>query len=472
MLGDVLAATAVAAALYFVLVNAFQTVLMASAAWSLRQERLRSWGESHQRLLSSPAAPRISILAPAYNEAVTIRQTVQALLTLHYPNLEVVIVNDGSTDATLRVLTDAYSLGPIHPSVRRQIATQPVLALYRSATHPRLVVADKVNGGKADALNAALNLASGELVCAMDADTLIEPEALLRIVRPFLSDERVVAAGGTIRVANGSTVRAGRVVQARAPRGWLAGVQTVEYLRAFLFGRLGWNGLGGNLIISGAFGLFRREAVIAAGGYVHETVGEDMELVANIRRRGIERGRPHRVAFVADPVAWTEVPDRLRLLGRQRDRWHRGLADVLWRHRRVIGRPAYGTLGLVAGPYFLAAELLAPVVELVGWLAVGGAVGLGTLDPTFALLFALIAYGWGILLSVVALVLEDYGPTRYPQPRDKALLTLWALCEHLGYRQFTIVWRLRGLVSYLRRRTDWGAMPRRGFEPERTTKSS
>ena len=451
---------------YFLAVNSFYAVLLVSAAADMRRHAHKLWGEPREWLLSSRIAPRISVLAPAYNEEATVVESVRALLTLRYPNLEVVLINDGSPDDTVGVLEREFELTAIHPVFRRLVESQPVRALYRSRVKPELVVVDKQNGGKADALNAGLNVASGELVCAIDADTLIEADSLLRMVRPFLERDDVVAAGGTIRAANGSVVRAGRVVLARPPRKLLAGVQVVEYLRAFLFGRLGWNRLGGNLIISGAFGLFDRAAMLAAGGYLHDTVGEDMELVVRLRRRGLESGGRHRVAFVPDPVAWTEVPESLRTLGRQRDRWQRGLADVLWRHRRLLGNPRYGALGLVAFPYFVAVELLGPVIEALGLIGLAVALAVGAVDFTFAGLFFLVAYGFGLVLSAMTLLLEDFGARRYERVRDRLVMLPWLVLESLGYRQLTVVWRLRGLWRYLRGRSDWGTMTRRGFAAE------
>jgi cellulose synthase/poly-beta-1,6-N-acetylglucosamine synthase-like glycosyltransferase len=451
---------------YFVIVNTFYALVLGSAGLEFRRHRRKLRHEARERLLSSRIAPRISVLAPAHNEAATIAESVRALLTLSYPQLEVVLVNDGSADDTLATLEREFDLVPVHPIFRRQVTSKPVRGLYRSRVKGELIVVDKENGGKADALNAGLNVASGALVCAVDADTLIEPDALLRMVRPFLESDEVVAAGGTVRVANGSSVRAGRLVKARAPRRWLAGVQAVEYLRAFLFGRLGWNRLGGNLIISGAFGLFQRQAMIDAGGYVHDTVGEDMELVAHLRRRGIAQGTASRVTFVPDPVAWTEVPESLRVLGRQRDRWQRGLAEVLWRHRGMALNPRYGALGLVVLPYFILVELLGPVVEALGLLSLAIAVPAGAVSPAFAAVFFLVAYGYGLVLNVCTLVLEDYGARRYDGLRDRLLMFAWAALESLGYRQLTVFWRLRGLIRRLRGTSDWGVMTRRGFSPD------
>jgi cellulose synthase/poly-beta-1,6-N-acetylglucosamine synthase-like glycosyltransferase len=449
---------------YFLLVNGWYLVLLASAAAEMRRHVLLSRGQARWKMLGSRVVPGISMLAPAYNEAATIGQSVRALLALYYPNLEVVVVNDGSRDDTMAVLIDEFDLAPIHPIYPKRIGSAEVVALYRSRSHPTLLVADKRNGGKADALNAGLNLAAGDLVCAIDADTLIEPDALIRMVRPFIDDDAVIAAGGTIRIANASRVESGRVVDTRVPRRGLPGFQVVEYLRAFLFGRLGWNRLGGNLIISGAFGLFRRDAVIAAGGYLEETVGEDMELVLRLRRLGYERKGPHRVDFIPDPVAWTEAPATFRVLARQRDRWQRGLTDVLWRHRRLFFNPRYGRMGMIVYPYFVLNELLAPVVEAVGFLGVVLGLLLNAINWPFATLFFLTAYGLGAVLTLTALVLEEMNFHRYHTFWDRVMLVVWALLENLGYRQLTVFWRLKGMFNYVRGSRKWGKMDRAGFE--------
>lgn len=463
MIDSLLSGAAWLALAYLAAVNTFYAVLLCAACVELRRHTRRIWHEQRSRLLGSPVAPRLSMLAPAFNEESTVVESVRALLTLRYPDLEVVLINDGSSDATVEVLEREFDLAPIHPVYRRRMQHQPIRAIYRSRQKPSLVVVDKHNGGKADALNAGLNVASGELVCAMDADTLIEPDGLLRMVRPFLYRDDVVAVGATIRVANSCVVRRGRVVAARVPRRPLPGVQVVEYLRAFLFGRCGWNLLGGNLIVSGAFGLFVRDAVIQAGGYANDTVGEDMELVARLRRRGHEDGGPRRVEFIPDPVAWTEVPETLRVLARQRDRWHRGLADVLWRHRAVALRPRYGSLGMIAYPLFVLTDLMPPVLEIAGLAAAVAGVAIGALDPAFLLAFTLAAYGYGIVLNAATLLLEELTFARYRTVRDRLLLFAWMALENVGFRQLRSLWAVRGLVKYLRGDRQWGTMTRKGF---------
>ena len=448
---------------YFLALNSLYLALLVSAAWEMWQHLLISRSETRWQVLGSRLAPRISILAPAHNEAATITESVRSLLTLYYANLEVILVNDGSSDETLEVLAKEFELVPLHPIYRQQVKTKPVRGLYISRTYPHLVVVDKENGGKADALNVGLNLATGQLVCSIDADTLIEADALQRMVQPFLWSDDVLAAGGTIRIANGSLVKGGRVIEARAPHTALAGLQVVEYLRAFLLGRLGWNHLGGNLVISGAFGLFQRAAVIGIGGYERATVGEDMEIVARLRRHAREHRLPDRVTFLPAPVAWTEAPESRRILASQRERWHRGLAEVLSRHRTILLNWRYGALGLVVAPYYLLFELLAPVVEVLG--LVGLAVGLAAqiVSAHFLILFFLVAYGFGLVLTIGALLLEELSYRRYGRIRDRAWLTWWALIENVGYRQWALLWRLRGLVRFLLGKSGWGVMERRGF---------
>ena len=452
--------------IYFLVINSFYVLLLAAACWELWKHNNQAQQSSMLKLLGSKVAPSISVLAPAYNESATITDSVKGLLALYYPNLEVIVINDGSSDATLEILAKQFALDPlenIYGCHLDALETMEVLGRYRSRNHPNLVVVDKKNGGKADALNAGLNQATGQLVCAIDADTLIEPDALQRMVRPFLARDDVLAAGGTIRVANGCVVRGGRVVATPVPHHFLAGFQVLEYLRAFLFGRLGWNRLGGNLVISGAFGLFPSETVVEIGGYAHDAIGEDMELIMRLRTHSYESKGRHRVEFIPDPVAWTLVPESLRALGGQRDRWHRGLAEVLWRYRRGLLNPRYGALGMVVFPYYLFVELLAPAVEALGLLVIIAGFAMDIINLPLASLFLLVAYGYRLILTASTLVMEEVNYHRHDRFKDRLLLVTWAILENFGYRQLTVFWRLRGLVRFVLGRTDWGPIERQGF---------
>lgn len=460
---NVLYWTDVTALVYLLILSTGYAVLLLLSIPELWSHWRLAADEHLQRLLSSDSLPPLSLLVPAYNEEVTIGASLLSFLTLEYPQLEIVVVNDGSTDGTMNSLVKEFDLYEVPPAFPVNIRTKDVRSYYRSRRHARLLVIDKENGGKADSLNAAMNAARHPFVVAVDADTLIEPDALMRLARPFLLGTNVAAVGGTIRVANACTVEMGRVTDARVSRRWLVGCQVVEYLRAFLFGRLGWNKLGGNLIISGAFGLFRKEYLLAIGGYKTGNVTEDMDLVVRLHRYLRENRIKATLPFIPDPVAWTEVPASTLVLRRQRERWHRGLIGTMWTHRTMLFNPRYGSIGMLAVPFYVFGEMIAPVVEMIGWVALFIGLALGAVDPGFALLFFGVAIGYGTILSIWAVVLEEVSFKRYKRRSDFWVLIGFALIEGLGYRQMTVLYRLEGFWKQLRGVESWGKMTREGF---------
>lgn len=392
----------------------------------------------------------ISIVVPAYNESVSIISSIKALLQLEYPEYELVIVNDGSDDDTLEKLIHAFQLRPFPEAYRDTIQTRPVRGLYRSSRFPNLRVVDKENGGsKADALNAGINACRYPLVCCVDADSILQPDSLRRIVRPFLENPTTIAVGGTVRIANGCTVRRGFLEKIGLPSNILARMQVVEYLRAFLFGRLGWSPLNALLIVSGAFGVFRKNVLIEVGGFDASAIGEDMELVVRMHRYMIENGRPYRITFVPDPVCWTDAPESLKGLKSQRVRWQHGLGQALFRNRSLIFHRRGGTVSWIAVPFYLLFELFGPVLEIVGYIIVIAAGLSGWLSPGTALLFLALALTLGILLSSSAVMLEELSFHLYPRTRDVLLLYATAIAENFGYRQLTLVWRIQGLTRWL-----------------------
>jgi cellulose synthase/poly-beta-1,6-N-acetylglucosamine synthase-like glycosyltransferase len=419
--------------------------------------------EHLQRLLGSEAVPPISLLVPAHNEEVTIRDSLLSFLTIEYPNLEVVVVNDGSKDRTMQVIIDQFELYQVPPAFSVSVPSKPVKAYYRSRLHSRLLVLDKENGGKADALNAAMNAARHPFVVSVDADTIIEPDALLRLARPFLLYPNIAAVGGTIRVVNSCTVEYGRVTDARVPTTWLVGCQVIEYLRAFLFGRMGWNALGGNLIISGAFGLFRKEYLKAIGGYLTGNVTEDMELTVRLHRYLREKKIPAQLPFIPDPVAWTEVPATTDVLSRQRERWQRGLIATLWKHRDMLFNRRYGIIGMLTYPWFIFAEALAPIVELLGWFVLVVGLAIGAIDLEFAYLFLGVGLGFMVLMSIWALILEEVSFKRYSHPGDFWRLLGFCVLEGVGYRQLTLWYRVKAYWNAFRGTETWGRMTRQGI---------
>ena len=451
---------------YFAFLHAAYLATSFFAFGALRRYALRLKSLDLGDLVTSQGAPPISLIAPAYNEEATCVESVRSLLTLEYPEYDILVVNDGSSDATVQRLTEAFDLEEARRLPTAELGSAHVRRVLRSRRHPNLWVIDKENGGKADALNAGLNHTQTPLFCAMDADSLIEPHALMRIVRPFLEDATTIAAGGVLRIANGCRVSQGRVVDVRMPRDFLAKLQVLEYLRAFLAARMGWDALNATLVISGAFGIFRRSTVVEAGGYATDTVGEDMELVVRLHRYCSENGIPYRIHFVPDPVAWTECPESLDVLARQRDRWQRGLVQSLTRHRRMLFNPRYGRAGLIAFPYFYFLEMMGPVVELLGYTSFTITVLAGRANWPIVLAFLSVAIVLGGTLSLAAVALEELSFRRYPRLRDLLQLFGLALVENFGYRQLSAWWRLRGTISAVRGVQGWGKMTRKGFAVE------
>ncbi|MFC5138148.1 glycosyltransferase [Actinomycetospora rhizophila] len=451
---------------YFLALNTSYLALIGLAVGEFRRHlRRRRWADL-DAAYADPQTLGVSVVMPAYNEEATIVESVRAMLSLRHPRFEVVVVVDGSTDSTFDVLVRRFDLVEVPRVVPDEVPVRgTVLSVHAPAAASPLVVVRKENGGKASANNAGINAARYPLVCLVDADCVLDPDALLAIAKPFADDpERVVAAGGVVRAVNDSPVTAGRVTELRMPRRWLARIQVVEYLRAFLLGRSGWSALGALVVISGAFGLFRRDALVEVGGLDMDTIGEDAELVVRLHRHLRGQRRRYRMVFLPEPVAWTEVPETATVLGRQRRRWSRGLVETLWRHRGMIGHPRYGAVGLLALPFYVVFELLAPVVELIGLVALAAGLLLGAVDGTFAVLFLLVALGYGLALTLVALVVEEFSFHRYRGWRDLAVAIGAAVVENVGYRQATAWWRLRGLVeAVLRRRAVWGQMTRVGF---------
>jgi len=463
VLTTVVGATDLTILVYFLVLNSFYALLLILSIPEIWEQTRLAEDEDFQRLMQSDALPPITILVPAYNESATIEASVTAILTLEYRNYEVIVVNDGSKDDTMDRLRHAFDLYEIPRIYPETIATKPLRALYRSRSRSRLTVLDKENGGKADSLNAAINASRFPLVIAVDADTLIEPDALLRLTRPFLLGREIAAVGGTVRVANNCTVKDGRVSDARVPGKVIPGIQVVEYLRAFLFGRLGWNRLGGNLIISGAFGLFRKDYVMAVGGYHTSSIVEDLDLVVRMHRHLRQHRIKYEMPFIPDPVAWTEVPESLQILSRQRERWHRGLISAMWQYKSMLFNPRYGRIGILAMPFYAFGEMLAPVVELVGYLITIVGLFFGLVNVSFALLFVLVAWGYGMLLSMWAVVLEEVSFRRYRRSGDLFRLLLFATVENFGYRQLTVFWRLKAFANVWRGVHIWGDMTRKGF---------
>lgn len=454
---------------YFVVLNVVYFITSVLAFNRLREYSYKLDAYPDSLLLASGFLQPITIIAPAYNEEATCVESTYSLLALEYPEYEVLVVNDGSKDATLARMKEAFDLIEAPRMASADLPTANIRAIYQSSRIPNLWVIDKENGGKADSLNAGINYSLSPLFCAVDADSLLEKSALTRIVRPFIENSDTVAVGGIIRIINGSKVEAGIVTDIRMPENLLARFQVLEYFRAFLAGRMGWEAFNATFIISGAFGLFHRQTVVEAGGYAtkrtgFETVGEDIELVIRLHRWCRDHKRPYRISYIPDPVAWTECPESLKVLHRQRSRWQRGLLESTTRHIGMLFNPRYGRIGMLAFPYFLILEGFGPVIEFlayVGFLWLLFVITPGNL--LFMVCFFLVAFVLGMALSFLAISLEEISFKRYSKFSDMSQLFLLSVLESFGYRQLNAWWRMDGVWTFLRGKKEWGKMERKGF---------
>lgn len=446
---------------YFVLLNGGYLMLNFLAMFALRRRSQEAVLDDLPQVYSA-LEPPISILVPAFNEEATIATSVRSMLQLSYSEMEVIVINDGSSDRTLQVLIDEFALVPFPEAYRIQLETKPVRAIYRSTRFPNLRVVDKVNGGKADSTNAGVNAARYPLFCCVDADSILQRDSLQRLVRPFLRDPLMVASGGTVRIANGCEVRGGFLTRVGMPRNPWALFQVVEYLRAFMFGRLGWSVINGMLIISGAFGLFRKDTVVAVGGYNPKAIGEDMELVVRMHRKLRSRGIPYKIEFVPDPVCWTEAPEDRKVLRNQRIRWQRGLSETIAANWGLVFSRHGGVVGWVALPFFILFEWLGPVVELFGYAFMTVAWWQGWVSWESFAIFLFVAIGLGILLSAFGLLLEEISFHLYPRASQLLTLAAVVVLENFGYRQLNSWWRLIGLYKWARGgEAKWGVMTRK-----------
>jgi cellulose synthase/poly-beta-1,6-N-acetylglucosamine synthase-like glycosyltransferase len=423
----------------------------------------------YRLLASSPHAPSVSILAPAYNEGATIIENVRSLLSLYYSNMEVLIINDGSKDDCLQKMIDAYELEKVEYHVQYTIATKEVRGIYKSrnAAYKKLVVIDKVNGGKADALNVGINISTNDYIVCIDVDCILEQDSILKMIKPFLeeTDERVIATGGVVRIANSCEIVDGRLVKVHLPDNYWARMQSLEYIRAFILGRMAWARLNGLLLISGAFGAFDKRIAILAGGYNHNTVGEDMELVVRMRRYMEETRQKYKVAYIPDPLCWTEAPTNTKILGRQRNRWTRGTIETLKFHKIMFFNPRYGLLGMLSYPYWFFFEMLAPVIEFFGLIVFLALciLGLINLYTFLALLIFIISFGY--LYSAFAAYMEVTTYNMYRRRSDMMKLLLTALTEPFVFHPFGVWSAIKGYVDIIRKKNSWGEMTRQGFGP-------
>jgi biofilm PGA synthesis N-glycosyltransferase PgaC len=432
----------------------------------IRDYKRRNNIEDDIALLQSLNLPAISILAPAFNEGLNIVENVRSLLTINYPSFEIVIINDGSSDNSMQLLIDAYELEKCDILFHDFIPSKKIRGIYKSKNRAfkSLTLIDKENGGKADALNTGINVCQNSVICCIDVDCILENDAMLKLIKPFLNNgNKVIASGGVIRVANSCVIEDGRLIEVKLPNSFIARVQVLEYFRAFLMGRMAWSRVDGLLLISGAFGMFDKQTVIEAGGYNTDTVGEDMELLVRMRSMMQERNVPYTVGFVPDPLCWTEVPQTWKVLKRQRNRWTRGTAETLWIHKKMMFNPKYKILGMLSTPFWFFFEWLAPLIEFVGVLYFLLLLVMGQINWQVFLTFSLAVYSFALLFSVTALFFEEYSFQQYKKPRYIFRLIGTAMLEPIIYHPVIMWSAVMGNLDLLRGRKSWGVMSRAGL---------
>lgn len=451
---------------YVISICSSYLILAAISRYEMRKYIRKNQFVDHKIILSSPIAPSVSLIAPAYNESLTIIDNVKSLLSIMYNRYEVIIINDGSKDDTMQKMVKAFDLKKVDYVFDQKIKAKPVKGIYKSSNKAfrKLLVVDKENGGKADALNVGLNISTKELVACIDVDCIIEPDALLKMVKPFMQEEiPVIATGGVVRIANSCVVEEGRLVEVKLPKNLLARFQVLEYLRAFLLGRMAWSKLNGLLLISGAFGLFKREIAVECGGYDHTTVGEDMELVVRMRRYMHEKNKPYKVVYIPDPLCWTEAPSTDKILGRQRNRWARGTFETLVRHSKLFFNPKYGLMGTVSYPFWLFFEWLAPFIEAAGLIFFIILVVLGKVNWIFFVSLLAAVYAFALFMSASTLLSEELSYFKYTQKRDIFKMILVAIIEPVIFHPRVVWWSIKGNFDLWKGKKSWGEMTRQGF---------
>ena len=453
---------------YALTIMSFYVVLAIVSYRALQRYSRNEKNTYFDDILRSPLAPSISIIAPAYNESLSIVDNIRSLLSLHYNNYEIIIVNDGSKDDSVQRMIEAYDLEPAHSMECAYLNHKAIKEVYHSKNpaFSKLLVIDKENGGKSDALNAGISYAKSELVACIDVDCIIEDDALLRMVKPYLEETRrkVVAVGGVVRIANDCVIKNGRLLQVKLAKKWLPTFQTLEYIRAFLLGRMAWGEMNGLLIISGAFGLFDRRTVLDVGGYDTATVGEDMELVVRMRRYMADKNQPYRVAYVPDPLCWTEAPEELSVFQKQRNRWTRGTIETLLAHKKICFRPKYGLMGMLSYPFWLLFEWLAPIIEFTGLIYFTVLAILGWINWQHFFILITLVYTFSLLISWIALLLEEKTYREYTQGRALMKLLFAAMIEPIFYHPITVWAAIRGnFDKFVRRKKTWGEQKRKGF---------
>ncbi len=433
---------------YFSAINAIYTFLLALGMVQVYFRRKELSLEDFANILRSNSLPEICFIIPMYNEAKNIVKTIQGIQHLTYRYKQLIAVNDGSDDETMEVLKRELTLVPVPLFYQETVATEQVRCVYRSKTYPEIMVIDKGHRGKHDAINAGLNACTQPFFICADADTFIDNEAFQTLIHPILATPETIAIGASIRVRNGCTFNYNRISTTDFPKKFLPAIQGLEYLRSFLM-RQGLDWIRGNFVIAGAFSIFSTDVIRKVGGF-GPTVAEDIEIIVRLHRVLREAKIPYRIHYLPDPVSWTEVPSTMKALGKQRTKWHFGLLESIWYHKKMFCNPTYGPVGWFTYPFMVLGEAIEPLVEIMGYVYIMGMWYFGLLNIPFFVAFIILSFGFTFLYSVGCLLIEEISFKKYPSL--KTLLILFSCCfiENLGYRQLNAFWKMRGFIRFFR----------------------
>lgn len=424
----------------------------------------KTFSDDFKSYIESDNLLPISLIIPAYNEEENIVQNIRSLMKINYPMYEIIVVNDGSTDKTGDRVIEAFHMNKIESAIRYQIPTEEIEAVYYSRKYPKLLYVQKKNGGKSDALNAGINISRYPLFTCLDADSRLERDALLRLSVEFIKDSRTVVAGGIVRIANGAKIVDGELKGFSMPKKLIERFQIVEYYRSFLMGRVFWSATNSLLIVSGAFGLFRKQTVIDVGGYKKNTIGEDMEIIVHIHRHMRKNRKKYKVTFNEFSVCWTQGPMSTQDIRSQRRRWQIGLMDTLIAHRAMTFNPRYGFVGMISIPYNWIFELFGALVEVIGYFLIPFTLIMGELNSFFFVIYFLLSVSLGVILSEGSLVLEQYTHRAAMTAKQSIAISIYAILENFGYRQMITIFRVEGIFKYRKLRKTWGKIKRKEFE--------
>ena len=449
--------------IYTIAINIFYNGQMLISFFDIVGYMKKMKASDYKRYSESKNMIPISIIVPAYNEEKTIVDNIKSLLSLNYLEYEIIIINDGSKDSTKEKIIKEFDLKKVNQPVKKSLNTQEILGVYRNTKYENLIFVDKLNGGKADALNAGINVSKFPIFASIDADSILEKDALIKLTMLFVEKPETVAVGGIVRIANGSIIKDGELIEMNIPKKKIAIFQIVEYLRAFLTGRTSLSKLDAVLIISGAFGAFRKKAVIDCGGYKVGIIGEDMDIIVRLHKTMKDQKKKYKIQFLAEPICWTQAPETFKDLRTQRRRWQIGLFDTLLNYRTMLFNPKYGTIGMISLPYYWIFELIGPVVEFLGYIFIPLSYLFGLLQFNSFIIYLIIAFLLGCTLSMGSILLEQISFCKYTSLKDTLLLMLFAVIENLGYRQLTILYRIEGILKFKKLRHSWGTIERKEF---------